>query len=212
MGGPGSTRWKGFPKKRLVEDCLVLDLVQLKSQGLFKHHQASGVIEWTERLTGGVLSAALFSLKPIGQGHRGLALAYRLRGGDREDDVAEAFILEPRRPHFGGVRWFARCPGLESEQPCNRRVLKLYLPSGARTYRCRDCYSLTYLSAQDHDIRVDQLKRDQSLLSDFLDRASSLSQGLLATKTLPRWLQPFPKRPYPSPYDAQLVVSNVHTG
>ena len=52
-------------------------------------------------------------------------------------------------PHFGGVRWWFTCPLIRDGMACNRRVAKLYLPSGTEYFGCRHCHSLTYTSCQD---------------------------------------------------------------
>ena len=43
-----------------------------------------------------------------------------------------------------GRRWWLLCPG------CSRRMGVLYLPPGAKEFRCRHCYGLRYES-QEHD-------------------------------------------------------------
>jgi hypothetical protein len=44
----------------------------------------------------------------------------------------------------GQPRWWARCPLAVGGRACGRRVLHLYLPSGARYFGCRACHRLTY--------------------------------------------------------------------
>ncbi len=51
-------------------------------------------------------------------------------------------------PHLGGVRYWFICPY------CDRRVGSLYRPKFAVYFKCRNCYNLTYKSAQTHDSRV----------------------------------------------------------
>ena len=70
---------------------------------------------------------------------------------------------------------------------CNRRVAKLYLPPGGRYFGCRHCYRLTYRSVQEHDKRVDALRRNPAALNTILaDPAAHLLSGraLLAIKAL----------------------------
>jgi len=54
--------------------------------------------------------------------------------------------LGPR--NFGGKRWWFHCPLIKDGQICNRRVGRLYLPSGGHYFGCRHCYDLTYPSCQ----------------------------------------------------------------
>jgi hypothetical protein len=72
-----------------------------------------------------------------------LVLSYRVTGGAQPEDVADEFPLVTTEPHYGGVRWWVLCLG------CGRRVAKLYLPPGARRFRCRCCYRLAYQSQRE---------------------------------------------------------------
>ena len=70
---------------------------------------------------------------------------------------------------------------------CNRRVAKLYLPPGGRYFGCRLCHGLTYKSAQEHDKRVDALRRNPAALNAILaDPSAHLRSGraMLAIKAL----------------------------
>lgn len=50
---------------------------------------------------------------------------------------------------FGGVRWWFICPAGAGEQPCYRRVAKLYMPRRSTYFGCRQCHKLTYVSCQE---------------------------------------------------------------
>jgi hypothetical protein len=78
------------------------------------------------------------------------------------------------------------CPLLVQGQACNRRVAKLYLPPSSRYFGCRYCQDLTYTSAQEHDKRVDTLRRNPEALLALMDdpKALGTSQLLLALKAL----------------------------
>jgi hypothetical protein len=78
-----------------------------------------------------------------------------------------------------------------SGSPCYRRVGKLYLPPGGRYFGCRHCYDLTYTSCQEHDKRVDALRRNPELLAAILVNPDAAldSKLILALKAvLPREL------------------------
>jgi hypothetical protein len=94
--------------------------------------------------------------------------------------------LTTTRPRFGGLRWWFMCPLVVNERPCGRRVGKLYLPPGCRYFGCRRCYALTYTSSQQHDARVDALRRNPQALHSILDSAetASHSEFLLALKAI----------------------------
>jgi hypothetical protein len=88
------------------------------------------------------------------------------------------------RPHFGGCRWWFLCPLIVNGRPCNRRVAKLYLRG--KYFGCRQCHDLTYTSSQQHDKRVDALRRDPELLRALAENpeGASLTQLGLILKAL----------------------------
>ncbi|HVS38779.1 MAG TPA: hypothetical protein VMS17_24700 [Gemmataceae bacterium] len=112
-----------------------------------------------------------------------LRLFYSWKWGAKgEPQSADYHVrLATTRPRFGGLRWWFICPLAANAQPCNRRVGKLYLPSQQRYFGCRRCYDLTYASVQQHDKRVDALRRNPALIERILaDRtANPLSSKLL---------------------------------
>ena len=55
-----------------------------------------------------------------------------------------------------GKRWWFRCPILNGDGACGRRVSKLYLPPGQICFGCRACHNLTYQSCRDSH-RYDRL-------------------------------------------------------
>ncbi len=69
--------------------------------------------------------------------------------GPAEDVAGLTFT----RPWFGGRRWWLRCR-------CGRRVAALYLRPDANHFACRTCHNLTYRSVQQHDRRVDSLRKN----------------------------------------------------
>src|SRR5262249_13469992 len=95
--------------------------------------------------------------------------------------------LTTTRPRFGGLRWWFICPLVVNGYPCGRRVGKLYLPPGGRYSGCRHCCDLTYASCQQHDKRVDRLRKDpealRRLLAEDPERAS-FTQLCLIIKAL----------------------------
>ena len=91
--------------------------------------------------------------------------------------------------------WAAESPGWTTRilsPGCRRskvRVAKLYLPPGGLYFGCRQCYRLTYRSAQEHDPRVSALFR--RLRTEDLDLMAMLEQGdidpVLVLKAVGRW-------------------------
>jgi hypothetical protein len=90
--------------------------------------------------------------------------------------------LTTTRPRFGGLRWWIICPLVVNGRPCQRRIGKLYLPPGGCYYGCRHCYDLTYTSCQQHDKRVDWLRKTPEalrLLAEHPEGASLTQLGLI---------------------------------
>ncbi len=102
-----------------------------------------------------------YRLTSTTDGEMALRLTYaitdRLSGEKKE--LNYPVELTTTCPHFGGRRFWLRCPIVKDGTPCHRRVGKLYLPPGARNFGCRICYDLTYESCQEHNGRIDALRR-----------------------------------------------------
>ena len=181
MGCWGSGRWGYHCKATTVEECRVLDLGKLARKGAFVQWHA-GSVRW---LHGEEVAASLgYTVRPGGN-RLILQLSYRWKRAG--EDVILLIRLENTSMHFGECRWWGLCPLVVKGQACNRRVGKLYLPPGGRYFGCRICYRLTYRSAQEHDKRVDALRRNPAVLNAILaDPAAHLQGGrvLLAIKAL----------------------------
>src|SRR5262249_61760480 len=116
-----------------------------------------------------------------------LRLSYSFtRSGSAPEPLDYDIDLATTRPRFGGLRWWFLCPG------CDGRVGKLYLPPGERLFSCRKCHDLTYTSCQQHDRRVDALRRNPEQLAALaanLKNASLAQLGLLLKAIDPRKCQ-----------------------
>jgi len=67
-----------------------------------------------------------------------------------EEDLDYHINLVTTACHFGGVRWWFRCPLAVGGIGCRRRCSVLYLPPNAKYLGCRECHDLTYESRQRH--------------------------------------------------------------
>jgi hypothetical protein len=151
MGGPNSGRFYPFGRpgrKRVVEDCLVLDAIRLKRDGLLRAGLCrSFALTWTHGLTGAVLGTAGYAVDTTGPGEPWARLSHTFApSGEPVDDWIG---LCTTRPHLGGERWWFLCPGPPGGGPCGWRVGKLYLPPDERHFGCRHCHALTYESCRD---------------------------------------------------------------
>ncbi len=83
------------------------------------------------------------------------------------EPLALPFTLRITRTpcYYGGWRYWLRCPQVrEGRLICRRRVTKLFLPPGEKSFGCRNCFDLTFRSVQEHDSRVDRLAKNPDLL------------------------------------------------
>jgi hypothetical protein len=135
MGGSGSG-WQG-PKRDVVEDCLVLSIDDLMREGaLVPGAFRRGLWRWTRN--GAPDASVCFESDLRNKASAWVQLQFTAEHGT----VDRYTWLTRTSPHFGGTRWWFRCPIL------NIRVAKLYLPPGARLFASRRAHGLTYRSCQ----------------------------------------------------------------
>jgi hypothetical protein len=171
MGAWGSGRWGWHDKATTVEDCRVLDLGPLARKGAFVLWY-SGSVNWLRGEE--VVSSIGYTVRPCGDG-LALHLAYRMTQSG--ENVHLPIRLETTPVHFGGRRWWGICPLVVNGQSCNRRVGKLYLPPGGQYFGCRRCYRLTYRSVQEHDKRIDVLRKHPAALEALLRDPALVHSG-----------------------------------
>jgi len=172
VGGALSGRWSWHTKRPTVEESRTLDLSKLKRDGAF-YPGCTGSVRWLRGET--EISSIAYT---VGQQEGDLVLTLHYKVTRTGEDVTIPVRLETTRPRFGGVRWWGRCA-------CGRRVGKLYLPDAETRFACRQCHGLTYASAQEHDKRVDALRKNPDALMAMLsDVPGNLSNAnlLLALK------------------------------
>jgi hypothetical protein len=168
-----SGRWGWHTKRQTVEESRTLDLSELERDGAFRPGY-TGRVRWLRGETE-VSSIGYAVSRQLG----GLVLTLHYKITRTGEGVTIPVRLETTRPRFGGVRWWGRCP-------CGRRVRKLYLPRGATRFACRQCHGLTYTSAQEHDKRVDALRKDPDALAAIMSDVRNVgsTQLLLALKAM----------------------------
>lgn len=124
--------------KPLVEDCLTLDLAWLMRLGPIREGQAaSGEIKWSR--DGEPVASAHFRLDLRSAETARLILHYNVtkpKGGEMV--VRQAIALTALPQHFGGRRWWLRCP-VTSE-----RLRTLFLPPGGERFVGRKAAGLAY--------------------------------------------------------------------
>ena len=185
VGSGGSYQWWRPTKKRTVEDCRELDVFSMARAGVLR----AGVRDcgswcwFRDAARKDKTSSIDYEVDSTGPAPW-LRLSYSFKDDKSSFDYRVA--LATTRPHFGGLRWWFLCPLTVNGRACRRRVGKLYLPPSGRYFGCRHCYDLTYRSAQEHDARVDALRRNPAALERLLSSASTDGAGsmLLALKAL----------------------------
>jgi hypothetical protein len=148
MGGYNSGRWHGAHTRITVEECLGVSMGDFRRckniEALRKAGYDHTTCDRTETLiVSGAWSWGRNSIafrSEIGpDGPDALRLSY-FRDGQ---SITEFVSIETVPQHFGGRRWWFRCP------ECNRRCGKVYLPPGGHLFACRQCYRLTYRSCNE---------------------------------------------------------------
>lgn len=131
--------------KLLVEDCLTLDLAWLMRLGPISDGQkGSGAVNWS--CDGHSILSARFQLDLLSAGRAKLILFYDLAGESGvRTKVRQAITLSATQQHFGGRRWWLRCP------VTGERVRTLHLPPHGDRFASRRAWRLVY--------RVERLNR-----------------------------------------------------
>ena len=151
MGGVGSTRWKGYAKKQVAEDCHLITIA-----GPGPALVLSGPLPEEEfwRSSGGDL-ALTWKIMVAPCGDTGTAIL----SGQAIETVTVPLVAV--RPHRRGLHWYWLCP------TCGRRIAKLFLPPGSRRLQCRLCHDLSYRACQRHDRALDRfLQMDPDALEE----------------------------------------------
>ena len=147
MGGYGSGRWAWHTRKTTVEESLILDMnslarfVDLKSKDGFIQ---SATLTWSNSVTREVTSRINYQVSTLNKQNPLIRLYYTRT--NTKEDIDYKVRLTATKQNFGGRRWWFVCPLVVNNRACNRRVGKLYLPSGGKYFGCRHCYDLTYES------------------------------------------------------------------
>ena len=175
MGGTGSTRWSGHRKRPLVEEALAIDLAPIQRAGLFRMPGGTVArLEWTAGGTAlGTASVEVWS-HPAGGDY--MCLRLEATSSDHGPKPAALEVVERAR------RKVFICPC------CEQGTRKIYIDRADNRIACRRCLGLQYRSAQQHDARVDQARRDPRGFVDGRERLSSLRSRFVTTRIAHRAL------------------------
>ena len=143
-------------RRRVTRDCLRLDVRELV-RNMPEGWRDCG---WPTLWQGSAWGLEIHTSAHVDLDARALRLKWWAKDGRSHQRLAEGlevFRMETTSPNYGGERWWLLCPG------CGERRAIAYLrplwEHRPTLWRCRVCHDLTYASAQEHDTRVDQLRR-----------------------------------------------------
>jgi hypothetical protein len=129
--------------RSLVESSLQLSITPFASHLNQEHSRPKGVLRWTVWPTDEILAELEYRLEREGYSGWTCLLSFALEDDPEPVEVHQRISMVKTRPHFGGRRWWFRCPG---DVECGRRCHKLYLPWGGSGFACRGCHGLIYSS------------------------------------------------------------------
>ena len=167
MGSRTSGNRKYDRKKPIVENCRVLDLIDAFHDVEVYDGCTGEMSVWQDGDDAGEIGYE------IRQGNDTLYLVLRYHVGFAQRLVELPVTLEVTWPHFGGYRWWARCPFDSGRGPCGRRIAKLYLPPFEPHFGCRHCFGLTYRSSQEQRTAVARER-----FEDYLDLLAHLNKPM----------------------------------
>lgn len=142
--------------KAVVEDCLVLSMSELiRARVLVPGSWTSGAWGWHRQGEEWAHATLRYEADLTDPAQAWLRLRYRVA----DEPVDDHLQLVTTRPTYGGLRWWFLCPLPHQDAGLPRRVGKLYLPPGGRSFGSRAAYNLTYVSCQKSGKyrRLDQL-------------------------------------------------------
>ncbi len=157
--------------KATVEDGFTLDInLLIRNEDIEPGQSCFGTLSLTRAAGGQDLGSISYEANLTAPDQAWISLHYRVSGESQDCRIR----LESMPVHFGGRRWWFRCPAT------GRRCAKLHLPIGQRIFASRMAHDLGY---QSH--RVQTYDR-------ALDRAQDIRMRLGGSPSL---TEPFPERP-----------------
>jgi hypothetical protein len=149
---------KPWSERLTTNDCFAINIVDLNRAGVFEGESIKSCSYRTFCPT--VDMNLVVEIGNHADGQSALELRYVNRFvGEHPQLITLPVYLTHTSCRLGGVRRWFLCPSFRSGRPCRKRVGKLYLPPGGWNFACRDCWYLTYVSAQTHDKRVNLLAK-----------------------------------------------------
>jgi hypothetical protein len=163
-----------------VESSITLDVRHLRAASLGPACPQSGTLQWTRAHSGQPICQAEYYVVPSED-----AGTLRLTSITRFDALGRPNRMEGQTielvtttPPYGGRRWWFLCPHT------GKRVMKLYLPYGARNFASRQAYRLGY--AVQRESAEDQAYRRARKARARIGGSVNLMERL---PTKPKWMR-----------------------
>lgn len=143
MGGYGSTRWNHHYRQHTTNESFSFDLAKVNIKARMQADERTAYLyQWTSRGKPSGSMAVLYHPDTLE-----IVFKFQTSKGDETRDILQRVTLETMPLHFGGVRYWMRCPN------CQKRVRTLHSPSTGKLndnpFRCRTCWNLSYYSCQE---------------------------------------------------------------
>jgi len=138
-----------------TEACYMLDVNRLLTQGALRPGVRS--TQWWTFGQDDVIQASIETVAAV----QGITLYYTVANrGNKPQKYGYTVPLKWIPCNYGGRRPYFICLGVVNNQPCMRRVTKIYLPPGENLFLCRHCYRLTYYSCKESgDVHFTTMRR-----------------------------------------------------
>lgn len=141
---PGTGRWCRIDAKQTTGQYEFIDIIEFIRSGPLSEGR-KGTLESTDSVNDLELGSIDYTI--LSDGDAGLVLQLCFSPSESKRPISQSIALDSTQPHFGGLRWWFKCPMIQDgRSPCLRRVRKLYLVH--ETFGCRTCHDLTYQSCQ----------------------------------------------------------------
>ena len=148
MGNENSGRWSSPGAKTTVEECHSIDILAWSRGRQMRPGSCyTGSWEWLRPSTGDVANMMHYSIELLCNPH--VRIHYQGPSGEFQACCVDVVST---CPNYGGLRWWFLCPAIVGSRACQRRVRKLYLAPGQRSFACRRCSDLCYTSQGEDDM------------------------------------------------------------
>lgn len=169
---------RGRPRYRAcLESGLKLDINRLARHGFIKPGATTGPvgIKWTDSYFNEQKAFGMITADMSGTDEGW----FRIQIGRLDQRI----ILVARPRHFGGRQWFYICPYM------NRRAMVLWMPPGARDFRCRQSWGRQVAYASQFLDRDNRAHRGKAKINSRLSRIGGYNAEDWDFPPKPKWMR-----------------------